>query len=42
MKKSLETDIIDNINTKNQENEDASTLNTSSCHINLICFWKFY
>ena len=33
MKKSLETDITDKINTKNQENEDASTLNTSSCHI---------
>ena len=38
MKKSLETDIIDNINTKNQENEDASTLNTSSCHITFDLF----
>ena len=33
LEKGLETDITDNINTKKQENEDAATLNTSSCHI---------
>ena len=33
LEKGLEKDITDNINTKKQENEDAATLNTSSCHI---------
>ena len=33
LEKGLETDITDNINSKKQENEDAATLNTSSCHI---------
>ena len=33
LRKSLETDIIHNIDTKNQENEDASSLNTPPFHI---------
>ena len=33
LRKSLETDIIHNINTKNQENEDAPSLNTPPFHI---------
>ena len=37
LEKNLETDIIHNINTRNQENEDASTLNTS-CHITFDLF----
>ena len=36
-KKKLETDIIHNINIRSQENEDASTLNTS-CHITFDLF----
>ena len=39
LEKSLETDITDNINTRNQENKDASsTLNTLSFHIPLDLF----
>ena len=37
LEKYLETDIIHNINTRNQENEDASTLNTS-CHVTFDLF----
>ena len=37
LEKNLETDIIHNINTRNQENEDASTLNTS-CHVTFDLF----
>ena len=37
LEKNLETDIIHNINTRNQENEDASTLNTL-CHITFDLF----
>ena len=35
--KKLEADIIHNINIRNQESEDASTLNTS-CHVTLDLF----
>ena len=38
LEKCLETDIIDNIIIRNQENEDALTLNTSSFHITITCF----
>ena len=37
LEKILETDIIHNINTRNQENEDTSILNTS-CHITFDLF----
>ena len=37
LEKSLKTDIIHNINIRNQENDGASTLNTS-CHITFDLF----